>query len=158
MTFTEQSDPLISGDLYRLLLQVALLGIEIREARAAMQMVEPLISIRPDVPHAHAVHAVCCLSLGQRDDAIRELESTLEHFPGFPLGETLLGVCMKLSGRSGWQSHLEAVIDAGRDEFAIAIACRTMGRTPEAGLVHVGAGSSETQAPPDFGSGHVMWA
>lgn len=159
MKSTEKSDPLISGNLYRLLLQIALLGAEVGEAQAAIQVADALHEVRPDLPQARAVRAMGHVNLGQRDVAVRELEATLEHFPDFQLGKALLGVCMKLSGRSGWQSHLESVIDDGRDEFAVGMACEVMGRAREASSAHVGAGSSETQqAPPDFGSAHVVWA
>ena len=158
MKSTEKSDSLISGDVYRLLLQIALLGAEVGDARATLQIAEALQSARPDLPQACAVHAMGYLSLGQRDAAIRELEDTLDRFPDFQLGKALLGVCMKVGGRSGWQSHLDSVIDDGRDEFAVGMACEVMGRPREAGLVSDGSVSSVTQAPPDFGSGHVVWA
>ena len=158
MKSTEKKDSLLSGDIYRLLLQIALLGAEVGEARAAIEVAEALQKVRPDLPQARAVQAMGYVNLGQRDVAVRELEATLECFPGFQLGKALLGVCMKLSGRSGWQAHLEAVIEDGRDQFAVGMACEGMGRTHASSSTDVGAASGETPALPDCGSGHVVWA
>ncbi len=161
MKSSEKAEVPVSGDLYRLLLQIALLGAEVGDAKATVHIAEALQNARPDLPQARAVHAMGLLSLGQRDHAVRELEDALERFPDFQLGKALLGVCMKVSGRSGWQSYLDAVIDDGRDEFAVGMACEVMGRPrAESTVSGVGTGvvSNEPTAPPDFGSGHVVWA
>ena len=122
MKSTERPDPLIGGDIYRLLLQIALLGAEVGDAAATLQIAEVLQHARPDLPHARAVLAMGHLNLGRRDEAVRELEATLQQFPDFQLGKALLGVCMKVGGHTGWQHHLDAVSDAGRDEFAVGLA------------------------------------
>lgn len=128
MKSTERSDALMGGDVYRLLLRIALLGIELGDKEAPIHIAEVLQRVRPDLPHARGVLAMCRLGLDQGNEAVRELESTLADFPDFQLGRALLGVCLKISNRSGWRHHLDAVVDDGRDEFAVAMACEVLGR------------------------------
>lgn len=153
MKSTERAEPLLHGDIYRLLLQIALLGAEVGDAAATLQIAEVLQHARPDLPHARAVLAMGHLNQGHRDEAVRELESTLQAFPDFQLGKALLGVCMKVGGHTGWQHHLDAVIDDGRDEFAVGMACEVLGRPNPASEE---ARSEAWLSQPS--TTHVVWA
>lgn len=156
MTSSERLEALINTAGYRVLLQIGLLGAEIGNAQATIQITDGLMHVRPDLPQAHAVHAMAVLKLDQHDDAIRDLETALERFPDFQLGTALLGMCMKLGGRSGWQHYLESVIEDGRDEFAVGLACELLGRPREQAVRDDGNVSN----PRTDGSsgGYAVWA
>ncbi|MES2888931.1 MAG: HrpB1 family type III secretion system apparatus protein [Pseudomonadota bacterium] len=156
MKSVERPDAVIGGDVYRVLLQIALLGAELGDAQATVQIAEVLEQARPDLPQACAVRAMGYLNLGRRDEAVRELESTLERFPDFQLGKALLGVCMRIGGRTGWQHYLDSVIDDGRDEFAVGMACEIMGRPQDQPV-----GNIEDAPKPDTNAnstGYAVWA
>lgn len=153
-------DVLLGGDVYRVLLQIALLGAELGDPHATLQVAEVLQRARPDLPQARAVLAMGYLNLGRRDEAVRELESTLADFPDFQLGKALLGVCMRIGGHTGWQSHLDAVIEDGRDEFAVGMACEILERPREEilrGAPDVGA-NEEAPAADHGAAGYAVWA
>ena len=155
MSSTEKTESPITAEMYRLLLQIALLGAEVRDFDTATEIAVAVRNSHPDLPHARAVLAMICLSSGQKDEAFRELEAALELFPDFQLGKALLGVSMKAVGRSGWQALLEDVIEDGRDEFAVGMACEILGR-PRA--VAAGASIGSAPQPPDAAPGHIVWA
>ena len=155
MSSTGKIESLIDGDLYRLLLQIALLGAEVRDFDSATLISEAVRNARPDLPHAWAVVAMKELAAGNKDEAVRELEAALEAFPNFQLGKALLGVALKAEGRSGWQSVLEEVIADGRDEFAVGMSCEILGRPRDA---VAGASIGAAPQPPDSTPGNIMWA
>lgn len=155
MSSTEKAESPLTAEMYRLLLQIALLGAEVRDFDAATKIAEGVRNAQPDLPHSRAVLAMIHLSVGQKDEAVRELETALELFPNFQLGKALLGVAMKAGGRSGWQSLLEDVIEDGRDEFAVGMACEILGRPKD---MAGGASIGSAPKPPDSAPGHVVWA
>jgi hypothetical protein len=153
-------DALLGGDVYRVLLQIALLGAEVGDPHATLQIAEVLQQARPDLPQARAVLAMGYLNLGRRDEAVRQLDATLDKFPDFQLGKALLGVCMRIGGHTGWQSHLDAVIDDGRDEFAVGMACEILGR-PHDAIQGSDPHDDTDDSPPSDGagsSGYAVWA
>ena len=155
MSSTEKTESPMTTEMYRLLLQISLLGAEVRDFDAATEIAEAVRNAHPDLPHSRAVLAMICLSSGQKDEAVRELETALELFPNFQLGKALLGVAMKAGGRSGWQSLLEDVIEDGRDEFAVGMASEILGRPRD---VAAGAAIGSAPQPPDSAPGHIVWA
>jgi hypothetical protein len=144
----------MTAEMYRLLLQIALLGAEVRDFDSATQIAEAVRNAHPDLPHSRAVLAMIRLAAGQKDEAVRELETALELFPDFQLGKALLGVSMKAGGRSGWQSLLEDVIEDGRDEFAVGMASEILGRPRNVAGDSIGSAPQ----PPDSAPGHIVWA
>lgn len=141
----------VPGAVYRILLQVALLGTEIGENAHASEIAETLQELRPDLPHASVVLAMNDFYAGKKDDGIRALESTLARFPDSQLSKAMLAVCLQNAGRSGWQQMLESVIDDGRDEYAIGLACAILGRTN-------GSGNAAPSAPATTAPAHALWA
>lgn len=125
----------ISGDAYRTLLLVALLGVDIGEKRLGEEIVEALIELRPDLPHAQVSHAIAKVRAGATEDGVSHLERTLSQFPDNQMCKAMLGVFMRSLGRPGWQALLEEVIEDGRDECAIEFACTALGRKNEATAV-----------------------
>ncbi len=142
----------VPGAVYRILLQVALLGTEIGEIAHATEIAETLQELRPDLPHASVVLAMNDFYAGKKDDGIRALESTLGRFPDSQLSKAMLAVCLQNVGRSGWQQMLESVIEDGRDEYAIGLACAILGRSNDSGKAAV----DSSGAP--FAPAHALWA
>ena len=118
----------VPGSVYRVLLQFALLGTEIGKVSLAMEIAETLSELCPNLPHASIVWAMNEFAAGRQDAGIRSLEQTLKKFPESQLGKAMLAVCLQNTGRAGWQELLESVIDDGRDEHAIGLACGLLGR------------------------------
>ncbi len=125
------NDDVVPGVVYRTLLQFALLGTELGESAAAAEIATALSDLRPDLPQASIVLAMNDFCSGKMDRGIQALEATLEKFPDSQLAKAMLAVCWQVSGRSGWQPLLESVIEDGRDEYAIGLACAILGRTNE---------------------------
>lgn len=119
---------IVPGFVYRTLLQFALLGTEVGKVSLSMDIAETLIELCPNLPHASIVLAMNEFTLGQQDAAIRSLEQTLKKFPDSQLGKAMLAVCLQSTGRTGWQELLESVINDGRDEHAVGLACALLGR------------------------------
>lgn len=143
----------VPGEAYRVLLYAAMLGTELGETTLAADIAQTLSELRPDLPHAEIVLSVNEFSAGLHDPAMCRLQEVLEKFPDSQLGRAMLGTFMKTTGRVGWQALMESVIDDGRDECAMGLACAMLGR--------VNAGEPATQgyansfsAPP----AHAMWA
>lgn len=133
----------ISGDTYRTLLLVALLGVDIGDKRLGEEIVEGLIELRPDLPHAQVSLAIAQVRAGFTEEGVSHLERTLSQFPDNQMCKAMLGVFMRTLGRPGWQTLLEAVIEDGRDECAIEFVCTALGRqkavngvTPQAEGTH----------------------
>lgn len=146
------SDQAVPGAAYRILLQVALLGTEIGEIARAGEIAQTLQELRPDLPHASAVLAMNDFYAGRKAEGIRALEATIARFPDSQLSKAVLAVCLQIEGRSGWQQMLESVIDDGRDEYAIGLACAILGRANDCGKAAADP-SSAFPAPA-----HALWA
>jgi hypothetical protein len=121
----------LSGDSYRALMQVALLGVELGKTSLASEISTELCELRPDLPHAYIVRAMT-VAYGQTDESVRMLEDTLIRFPDSQLCKVMLGTCMEILKRPGWKYLLESVIDDGRDENAVGLACALLGRDKDA--------------------------
>lgn len=143
----------VPGTVYRSLLQIAALGSELGEYLAASQIAGVLQGLRPDLPQASIVQAMNTFCGGDISAGIVELDEVLAQFPGSQLAKALLAVCMKIDNRAGWPQMLEAVIDDGRDEYAVGLACTILGRTEVAG-----GRPYEQQAVVGTLPAHVMWA
>jgi Bacterial type III secretion protein (HrpB1_HrpK) len=143
----------VPGSVYRTLLQFALLGTELGESAAAKQISQILRDLRPDLPQASIVLAMTDFFANQSGSGISELQETLQHFPDSQLTKAMLGVCLQVAGQSGWQSILESVIEDGRDEYAIGLACSILGRSPSAAAVESTEVERMTAAPAN-----AMWA
>jgi Bacterial type III secretion protein (HrpB1_HrpK) len=142
----------LSGENYRTLLQVALLGIELGQNSLALDMADHLCELRSDLPHAYIVKAMSVAS-GRTDESVRMLEETLVKFPDSQLCKVMLGTCMEILKRPGWKSLLESVIDNGDDDYAVSLACALLGR--DKGTFNVSpVEGSQGQSPPD----QVIWA
>lgn len=141
----------VPGSVYRVLLQFALLGTEIGKVSLAMDIAETLNDLCPDLPHAAIVLAMNEFASGRQDAGIRSLEQTLKRFPDSQLGKAMLAVCLQNSGRAGWQDLLESVIDDGRDEHAIGLACALLGRENQS---NAAAGVSPLMPAPSS----ALWA
>jgi tetratricopeptide (TPR) repeat protein len=131
----------VPGEAYRVLLFVTLLGTEIGEFSLAGDIAQALTELRPDLPYAAIVLAMNEFSDGRHDQALKRLQKLLEEFPDSQLGRAMLGTFMQMSGRVGWQAELESVVDDGRDECAVALACSILGRKhagvfPEEGYIN----------------------
>lgn len=144
-------EKVVPGAAYRSLLQIAVLGSELAEYAAAAEIADALKALRPDLPQAAIVLAMNEFSAGRVDRGIADLEIVLDEFPDSQLARAMLAVCLKISERSGWQALFEAVIDDGRDEFAIGLACSFLGRADPT--------AAPGQPPVDaLPPAHVMWA
>jgi hypothetical protein len=124
-------ETILSEDPYRLLLQTAMLGTQMDEIALAIDVAEALAELRPDLPHAPIVVAMSEFCAGRKDDGLHRLEVLVRQFPDDALSKAILAVCLQDTGRAGWQSLLESVIDDGRDEHAMGMACALLGRTRE---------------------------
>lgn len=151
MKDSDSFDQAVPGAVYRTLLQFALLGTEFGDVASAQQIAEVLRDLRPDLPQARIVLATNDFYAGQTDNGILELESTLDAFPDCQLAKAMLAVCLQIAGRSGWQQLLEAVIEDGRDETAIGLACAILGRTHE-------LAESIDEQRVDTAPANAMWA
>lgn len=137
----------ISGDAYRSLLLVAMLGADIGEMRLSDEIVTALVELRPDLPHAQVSFAIAKVRAGDTEEGVLSLERTLIQFPYNQMCKAMLGAFMRTLGRPGWQAFLESVIQDGRDECAIEFACNALGRKNEATAVQ----------PQDAGT-TALWA
>jgi len=122
----------VPGGVYRLLMGIALLGSELGLSALATDMAAKLAELRPDLPHARSVLGIGRFQAGDHEGGLRILEEAAAEFPDHQMGKALLAVCMAEMGRSGWQQMFEAVIDDGRDENAVGLACAVLGRDNEA--------------------------
>ncbi len=151
MTDSRAQDDVVPGSVYRTLLQLALLGTELGDHESSNEITAALSDLRTDLPQARIVFAMNSFSAGKAAQGIQELQATLEEFPDSQLGKAMLAVCLKLSERSGWQAMLESVIEDGRDEYAIGLACSILGRS-----------NHTSEAPPaqtvSATPAHAMWA
>ncbi len=143
---TKQS-PALSGDAYRTFLLVAMLGVDVGETHLSNEIVEALIELRPDLPHAQVSLAIAKVKAGATEEGVADLERTLGKFPDNQMCKAMLGVFMRSLGRTGWQALLEEVIDDGRDECAIEFASAALGRATK-------SASAQTQ---DTGTS-ALWA
>ena len=139
----------VPGSVYRVLLQFALLGTEIGKVSLAMDIAKTLSELAPNLPHAPIVLAMNEFAAGRQDAGIRSLEQILKKFPESQLGKAMLAVCLQNTGRAGWQELLESVIDDGRDEHAIGLACALLGREHQ---------SAASISPPMSVQSTAMWA
>jgi len=146
------SNPLVSGAHYRLFLKIAMLGTELREFACAEQIAQTMLELRPDLPHASISLGMNDFAAGRRNEGIRTLEATVERFPSSQLAKATLGVCLLDADRSGWQQLLQSVIDDGRDEYAIGLACVVLGRPN--GYIDPTPSPEPVPSVP----GHAMWA
>ena len=145
----------VPGEAYRVLLYAAMLGTELGEIALADDIAQTLIELRPDLPHAEIVLALNEFSAERHDDAMSRLEEVLEKFPDSQLGRAMLGTFMKTSGRVGWQALMESVVDDGRDECAVGLACAMLGRTNAGVPAAAEDGCAATLAPAPA---NAMWA
>jgi predicted Zn-dependent protease len=128
MTTEDNPNDLVPGSVYRILMQFAMLGAEIGEIEPAQEISSTLLALRPDLPHAGIVAAMCEFAVGRNDYAIRSLEAILQEFPNSQLCKAMLATCLKNTNRGGWQELLESVIEDGRDEHAVGLACVMLNR------------------------------
>ena len=133
----------VSGGAYRVLLQIALLGIEVGEAPSAVLISQSLAELRPDLPHAEIVISMHEFSSGKREPGIQRLQEILFKFPDSQLGKAMLAVCLEIVGRPGWQNLMESVIQDGSDEYAVGLACAILGRSPPESSAAKNSGSPD---------------
>lgn len=126
----DSGEHLLQGSDYRLFMKVALLGTELGQYACAAELAQLMQALRPDLPHASISLGMNDFSAGRKDEGVRTLEAAVERFPSSQLAKATLGVCLLDVGRSGWQPLLESVIEDGRDEYAIGLACAVLGRRP----------------------------
>ncbi|SFQ04106.1 HrpB1 family type III secretion system apparatus protein [Variovorax sp. 770b2] len=141
----------VPGTVYRSLLQIAALGSELGEYLAASQIAGVLQGLRPGLPQAGIVRAMNTFCGGDTGAGIAEFGEVLAQFPDSHLAKALLAVCMKIDNRAGWPQMLEAVIDDGRDNYAVGLACTILGRSQ---VVDERPYEQAIGALP----AHVMWA
>ena len=144
------TDNAISGEVYRTLLQVALLGTELGETSLTLKIADALSELRPDLPQASIVLAMAEYCASRKEAGIQMLEATLIKFPDSQLCKAMLAVCMQGCERPGWRVLLESVIDDGRDEHATSLACAILGRD---NISSQPSDSALQITPP-----HAMWA
>ena len=140
----------VTEDAYRALLQAAMVGTQMGETSWAIDIAEALAELRPDLAHAQIVVAMSDYCAGRKDDAIHRLGNLAQAFPDDQLSKAMLAMCMQNTGRPGWQALLESVIDDGRDEHAVGMACALLGRANEAPNASVPVIQETTLA-------HAMW-
>jgi hypothetical protein len=152
--FVDSPQASLSGEAYRLLLQVSLIGTELQEYSLAGGVAQTLAELRSDLPHAGVVLAMNDLAAGGGDQCVTRLEETLEKFPDSQLCRAMLGVSLQILGRSGWRGLLESVIEDGRDETAVALACSILGYTNAGVPAAAEDGCAATLAPAPA---NAMW-
>ena len=148
---SRSNDDTVPGSTYRTLLQFALLGTELGETQRAATIARALCELRPDLPQAGIVLAMNDFCSENMDRGIHELQSTLDRFPDSQLAKAILAVCLHVAGRSGWRALLEEVIEDGRDEYAIGLACSILGRPN-------GTADEPDTSPATAFPSHAMWA
>lgn len=116
-------EELLPGHVYHMLLEAAMIGIQVQELLLCNHITQSLIDVRPDLPDAHVVWALSEQFSGREAHAVRILEEAHQRFPESQRVRAILGGCMKVSDRPGWRAILDAVIDDGRDRHAVALAC-----------------------------------
>jgi hypothetical protein len=137
---------------YRELVNIALLAVELGRSKLACRMAGNLQMLRPDLPHAQSVEAVADYMAGRQQDGVLKLEHVIRDFPDYQLGKALLAVGMREVGQGGWQSLLESVIEDGRDEHAIGLACDLLGQD-----VPLIANAAEVAKVPVGLAANAMW-
>lgn len=130
MKSNAEDDPVVPGGTYRMLMSIALLGTELGAFAAATDIATVLKELRPDLPHASTVLGVSAFSQGKFESGLRLLEEAVQAFPDFQMGKAMVAVCMDQLNKPGWRDILESVIDDGRDENAVGLACVLLQRHP----------------------------
>lgn len=137
----------LSTSGYRTLIGAALVAIELGETHIAARMVKNLAFLRPDLPQSSSVGMMCDFFQGEPALGMARLRKTLEEFPDYQMGIALLASSMKAQDIGGWQAMLEGVIEDGRDEYAIGLACELLGRSKPLGDSDGAAPAVGTQSP-----------
>lgn len=149
-TATDTPTPLLQGELYRLFMNIVLLGFELGKAHEPLKVLDMLVELRPDLPHAASARGMCIYGMGRREEGLWLLQEAAESNADYQMGKALLATCMAEESVAGWEGILEAIIEDGRDEHAIGLAHALLGRTD----------GSATAAPatPAHRPAHAMWA
>lgn len=113
----------LSGSEFRVLGQMALLGLEIGAHDIAGRMAAELSELRPDVPHAVVLLAMSQYKRACLHDALQTAAACVEQFPEFQFGKVLFALFSAHTGSGGWQGMLESVVDEASDEHAVSLAC-----------------------------------
>jgi hypothetical protein len=101
-------------------------------------------AFRADLPHPGTFLALCYVSQGRVREALAELAVNRAAFPAYQMSKVLLGIAERDAGETGWQRHLEEVIEDGREEFAIRLAQDTLGIEGAPGSLSVGTAPSSS--------------
>ena len=152
MNDLEAGHPVMSGYFYKVLLQTALLGPEIGAAQESQELVEHLIDLRPDLPHAPIFRAMSIFRLGRPNEGIAELKEVVERFPDSHLAKAMLGCCLQWSGQAGWMGLFDAVTHEAKDEHALGLVAEATGRPMSLNAVS----NADMELPPL--PPHAMWA
>lgn len=89
---------------------------------------------------------------------LQRLRKAVEDFPDYQMGIVLLAMSMKTEKVGGWQAMLEGVIEDGRDEYAIALACNALGREVPEGVVGLVSGETTQVLPEPPMAPGAFWA
>ena len=114
----------------RLMLLIGLMCERLRRFEEGEQILTAMKAYRDDLPHPATFLALCYVSQGKLQEALRELEAVREAYPDFQMSKVLLGIAQRDAGHSGWRRLLEEVIRDGREEYAVRLAEETLGLDP----------------------------
>lgn len=114
-------------NISRLMLLIGLMCERLQQFEDGERIFCAMKAFRADLPHPGTFLALCYVSQGRVREALAELAVNRAAFPDYQMSKVLLGIAERDAGMTGWQRHLEEVIEAGRDEFAIKLAQDTLG-------------------------------
>jgi hypothetical protein len=144
---------LVPGSVYRLLMEVSILGTAIGEFSLAGDITRALADLRSELPYGSVAFAMNEFAAGRCGECVTRLEEALEKYPDNQLCRAMLGACMKMLGRSGWRGLLEEVIADNLDEEAVGFACAILGcANPRAAAGQDGGQANFGPAPSN-----AMW-
>jgi tetratricopeptide (TPR) repeat protein len=110
----------------RLMLLIGLMCERLQRFAEGERILRAMKAYRHDLPHPATYLALCYVSQGRLDEALRELEAVRAAYPDFQMSKALLGIALRDSGQHGWQQVLQEVIQDGHDEYAIKLARDTL--------------------------------
>jgi hypothetical protein len=131
-------------NISRLMLLIGLMCERLQQFEDGERIFRAMKAFRADLPHPGTFLALCYVSQGRVREALAELAVNRAAFPAYQMSKVLLGIAERDAGETGWQRHLEEVIEDGREEFAIRLAQDTLGIEGAPGSLSVGTAPSSS--------------
>lgn len=111
----------VEPGITRLLLEVAALAVKTGKFEDGERILRAVRSSCENLPQASIALVLLLMRQGRWDEALREQQAALAHFPGSPLSSTLLALIQRELGNDEWHEHMQQALCMGREEWLAAL-------------------------------------